>query len=223
MPFAYQIGSFANLPRGEDMLDTKQVSRLGVGNCYPETPPPMDSVSLTFGIASAADVRNGGDQLPDVHYHLEPTFKIWLNAPLTWEAQALKNLCLAYGLYAATDYPNGLPIFIFDGGNDSQFFVKAPLLADPKTVAQWIESGVSNGIRFYLMERQTGVIQTMRVIGMETSFWQAIKQVWAASLKTHPAALQRYSNLISTRSDQQLWNAARKWIFIDKLDSFIEA
>jgi hypothetical protein len=204
-------------------FDNYKLDQMKVGHRYPIQSPPIDAQSLELAVIgdpsqSSIKGRNGEEIVIGSPQLL---FKIWLSEPVEFEKIALSNKCPAYGLYSSVAFPDGIPTFVFAEGRQT-FVVNAPLVAEPELVSLWCREQVSNGIHFHLINRDTGILEQMRVIGMAKSYMEALSSVWSADLKRHPLSTARYNEFIQTTDDVSLWQQSRKWFFNDDTDEFEE-
>jgi hypothetical protein len=162
-------------------FDNYKLDQMKVGHSLPIQSPPIDAQSLELAVIgdpsqSSIKGRNGEEIVIGSPQLL---FKIWLTGPVKFEKKALSDNCPAYGFYSGAGFPDGIVMFVFAEGRDT-FFLNAPLVAEPDIVSLWCREQVSNGIHFHLIDRRTGILEHMRVIGMTKSFMEALSRVWSA-------------------------------------------
>jgi hypothetical protein len=157
-----------------------------------------------------------------------PTFHMLFSAPLDHEARCLAGACTHIGIVPASEFPGGIPVFLFQSDRGEQVCVASPMDAPSPVVANWVNTwgGADSTLTviFLLIERQTKIIREHRIVEVSHAFREA--WVHAALKDRHPIDTRHWEALraeLGSGFDQAIVNAATLWAWNSKTERWEEA
>ena len=179
------------------MINTPVTYEVGSHYREPDEEPPVDSVGLFIeGI---------------------PIYKIWYAAPVDVECSCLEGTCTHIGLVPPSEFPGGMPAFLFRDTSGHSLLVRAPLTATQEQVQHWA-SADSNGFMFLLIERGSQIVRQIRIVGVAEDFRRELKNAWLSV--QHPMDLEKVHGIMAGMNDQIVMSTATMWAYNPNTDFY---
>jgi hypothetical protein len=157
-----------------------------------------------------------------------PTFHALFSAPLDYEERCLAGGCTHIGIVPASEFPGGIPVFLFQSKKGEQMCVASPMHAPWPVVGNWVNTWGSGDstltVIFLLIDRQTRIIHGHRIVEVSHAFREAWVQ--AALKDRHPIDTRHWEELraeLGSGFDQTIVNAATLWAWNSKTERWEEA